>query len=178
MRSHRAATRYAKSLIELAIEQNVLDEVYGDMKLFTAVIEENRVFAVMLKNPIINHDKKRNVLHALFDKRMNKLSILAFDLITKKNRESILAEISTEFQVQYNAFKGLQVADITTTIELDDELRKKFDELVEEISGKKASLNEIIDENIVGGFILNVGDRRLDQSIKTQLNNIKRELTN
>ena len=178
MRSHRAATRYAKSLIELAIEQNVLDEVYGDMKLFTAVIEENRVFAVMLKNPIINHDKKRNVLHALFDKRMNKLSILAFDLITKKNRESILAEISTEFQVQYNAFKGLQVADITTTIELDDELRKKFNELVEEISGKKASLNEIIDDNIVGGFILNVGDRRLDQSIKTQLNNIKRELTN
>ena len=178
MRSHRAATRYAKSLIELAIEQNVLDEVYGDMKLFTAVIEENRVFAVMLKNPIINHDKKRNVLHALFDKRMNKLSILAFDLITKKNRESILAEISTEFQVQYNAFKGLQVADITTTIELDDELRMKFNELVEEISGKKASLNEIIDDNIVGGFILNVGDRRLDQSIKTQLNNIKRELTN
>jgi len=148
------------------------------MKLFTAVIEQNRVLAVMLKNPIINHDKKRNVLHALFDKRMNKLSLLAFDLITKKNRESILAEISTEFQVQYNAFKGLQVADITTTIELDDELRKKFNELVEEISGKKASLNEIIDDNIVGGFILNVGDRRLDQSIKTQLNNIKRELTN
>jgi F-type H+-transporting ATPase subunit delta len=178
MRSHRAATRYAKSLIELAKEQNVLDEVYGDMKLFTAVIEQNRVFAVMLKNPIINHDKKRNILHALFDKRMNKLSILAFDLITKKNRESILAEISTEFQVQYNAFKGLQVADITTTIALDDELRKKFNELVEEISGKKARLNEIIDDNIVGGFILNVGDRRLDQSIKTQLNNIKRELTN
>ena len=178
MRSHRAATRYAKSLIELAKEQKVLDDVYGDMKLFTAVIEQNRVLAVMLKNPIINHDKKRNVLHALFDKRMNKLSLLAFDLITKKNRESILAEISTEFQVQYNAFKGLQVADITTTIELDDELRKKFNELVEEISGKKASLNEIIDDNIVGGFILNVGDRRLDQSIKTQLNNIKRELTN
>lgn len=178
MRSHRAATRYAKSIIELAKEQKVLDEVFGDMKLFTAVIEQNRVFAVMLKNPIINHDKKRKILHALFDKRMNKLSILAFDLITKKNRESILAEISLEFQIQYNAFKGLQVADITTTIDLDDDLRKKFNELVEEISGKKASLNEIIDESIVGGFILNVGDRRLDQSIKTQLHNIKRELTN
>ena len=178
MRSHRAATRYAKSLIELAKEQKVLDEVYGDMQLFSAVVEQNRVFAVMLKNPIVNHDKKRNVLHALFDTRMNKLTILAFDLITKKNRESILAEISTEFQVQYNAFKGLQVADITTTIDLDDELRKKFNQLVEEISGKKANLNEIIDDAIVGGFVLNVGDKRLDQSIKTQLNNIKRELTN
>ena len=178
MRSHRAATRYAKSLMELAKEQKVLDEVYGDLQLFSAVVEQNRVFAVMLKNPIVNHDKKRNVLHALFDTRMNKLTILAFDLITKKNRESILAEISTEFQVQYNAFKGLQVADITTTIDLDDELRKKFNQLVEEISGKKANLNEIIDDAIVGGFVLNVGDKRLDQSIKTQLNNIKRELTN
>ena len=178
MQSHRAATRYAKSIIELAKEQKVLDEVYSDMQLFSAVIEENRVFAVMLKNPIINHDKKRNVLHALFDTRMNKLTILAFDLITKKNRESILAEISTELQVQYNALKGLQVAEITTTINLDDELRKKFNELVADISGKKAKLKEVVDESIVAGFVLNVGDRRLDQSIKTQLNNIKRELTN
>jgi F-type H+-transporting ATPase subunit delta len=178
MRSHRAATRYAKSILELAQEQKVLDEVYDDMKLFTAVVEQNRVFSVMLKNPIIKHDKKRNVLHALFDNRMNKLSLLAFDLITKKNRESILAEVSIELQAQYNALKGLQVADITSTIKLDDDLRKKFNELVEEVSGKKASLNEIIDESIVGGFILNVGDKRLDQSIKTQLHNIKRELTN
>ena len=178
MRSHRAATRYARSIIGLAKEQNVLDEVYGDMQLFTAVNEHNRVFAVMLKNPIINHDKKRKILHALFDKRMNKLSILAFDLITKKNRESILAEISTEFQVQYNDIKGLQVADITTTMALDDELRKKFNLLVADISGKKARLNEVVDERIVGGFVLNVGDKRLDQSIKSQLSNIKRELTN
>lgn len=178
MRSHRAATRYAKSIIDLAKEQKVLDDVYSDMQLFSAVIEQNRVFAVMLKNPIINHDKKRKILHALFDTRMNKLSISAFDLITRKNRENILAEISTEFQVQYNAFKGFQVAEITTTINLDDELRKKFNELVEEISGKKAKLNEVVDESIVGGFVLNIGDKRLDQSIKTQLNNIKRELTN
>jgi F-type H+-transporting ATPase subunit delta len=178
MQGHRAAVRYAKSILELAKEQKVLDEVYGDMKLFSAVIEQNRVLAVMLKNPIITHDKKRNILQALFGERVNKLTMLAFDLITKKNRESILIEISSEFQVQYNDLKGLQVADVTTTIDLDEELRAKFNQLVEEISGKKASLNEIIDESMVGGFVLNVGDRRLDQSIRTQLNNIKRELTN
>jgi len=178
MRSHRAATRYAKSILGLAQEQKVLDEVYGDMKLFSAVIEQNRALAVMLKNPIITHDKKRNVLQAIFSKRVNKLTMLAFDLITKKNRESILTQISTEFQVQYNDLKGLQVADVTSTIDLDEELRSKFNKLVEEISGKKASLKEIIDERIVGGFVLNVGDRRLDKSIRTQLNNIKRELTN
>ena len=178
MQSHRAASRYAKSLIELAKEQNVVDEVYSDMQLFSAVAHENTVFAVMLKNPIINHDKKRNVLHAIFDSRMSKLSTLAFDLITKKNRESILEEIAVEYQVQYNTLKGFQVADVNTTIALDKNLREKFNDLVKEISGKKAQLSEIVDENIVGGFVLNVGDRRLDQSIKSRLNNIKRELTN
>ena len=176
--SHRAASRYAKSILELAKEQKVLDEVYNDMLLFSKVVDENRVFAVMLKNPIINHDKKRAVLHALFEGKMNKLTLLAFDLITKKNRESIVAEIAVEFQHQYNTIKGLQDAEIHTTIALDAELKKKFQELVEEVTGKKASLKEVVDENIVGGFVLNIGDKRIDQSIKTQLQNIKRELTN
>jgi len=178
MTSHRAAKRYAKSLIELAMEQDCLELVYDDMQLFSTVIRENRLFAVMLKNPIVNHDKKRNVIHALFDKRMNKLSLLAFDLITRKNREHILAEIANEFQVQYNEIKGLQVAEITTTMNLDEGMRKKFNDLVKEISGKEAKLDEIVDKNIVGGFVLNIGDKRLDQSIKSQLNSIKRELTN
>ncbi len=178
MHNHRAASRYAKSLIALAGEQKVLDEVHEDMQLFSAVVAENRVFAVMLKNPIILHEKKNKVLHALFDKRMNKLTLAAFNLITKKSRENILAEIAFEFLVQYNAIKGLQEAEVTTTIKLDEGLRKKFNQLVEDISGKEARLNEIVDADIVGGFVLNVGDKRLDQSLRTKLKNIKRELTN
>jgi len=178
MPSHRAASRYAKSLIELAQEQKILDKVYEDMRLFSAVLDKNRIFAAMLKNPIIVHFKKIKVLHALFDNRMNKLTLAAFDLITKKNRENILAEIAIEYQIQYNILKGLQEAEVTTTIKLDEALRKKFSELVSQISGKEAKLKEIVNEDIVGGFVLNVGDRRLDQSIKTQLSNIKRELTN
>lgn len=177
MQNHRAASRYAKSLLELAKERKVLDEVYGDMQLFSAVVDENRVFAVMLKNPIISHYKKQTILRALFEKRMNKLTLLAFDQITSKNREKILDQVAKEFQVQYNGYKGLQSADITTTIQLDADLRTKFKALVEEISGKKANLKELVDVDIVGGFVLNVGDVRLDRSIKSQLNNIKRELT-
>ena len=155
----------------------MLDEVFADMQLFTAVAEQNRIFAIMLKNPIINHDKKRNILRALFEKRMNKLTLLAFDLIAKKNRENILEAVAKEFQIQYNILMGLQVAEISTTIELDEKLRKRFNDLVQEISGKKADLREEIDEDLVGGFVLKVGDYRLDQSVRTQLQHIKKELT-
>ncbi len=177
MQNHRAASRYAKSLIGLALEQKVLEEVHSDMLLFTAVAQENRVFAVMLKNPIITHDKKKNILHALFEKRMHKMTLLIFDLITSKNREGLLEQIAKEFEVQYNAFKGLQSADIATTIALDEKLRSRFEALVNDISGKKAILKETIDEDLVGGFVLDVGDLRLDRSIKSQLSHIKKELT-
>ena len=177
MQSHKAASRYAKSLLELAQERKVLDQVCADMQLFSAVAEENRVFAVMLKNPIITHDKKRNVLRALFGKRMNELTLKAFDLITKKNRENILVEVAQEFQVQYNNLMGLQEAEISTTIKLDEKLRKSFNDLVREISGKTPELTEVVDEDLVGGFVLKVGDYRLDQSIKSQLQHIKKELT-
>ena len=177
MQNHRAASRYAKSLIELAQERKVLEEVYADMQLFSAVADENRIFSVMLKNPIINHDKKRNILRSLFGKRMNELTLLSFDLITKKNRENILEDVAYEFKVQYNKLKGLQVAEIATTIKLDKDLKDRFKELVKEISGMTADLNEVVNEDLVGGFVLKVGDYRLDQSIKTQLQNIEKELT-
>lgn len=177
MRSHRAASRYAKSLLELAQERKILDKVFADMQLFTAVVEDNRVLAVMLKNPIITHDKKRNILRGLFGKRMTELTLLTFDLITRKNRENILVEVAKEFQTQYNDLMGLQVAEISTTIKLDDKLRESFKTLVNDISGKQADLREQVDENLVGGFVLKVGDYRLDQSIRTQLQNIKKELT-
>lgn len=177
MQNHRAASRYAKSLLGLAMEQKVLEEVHSDMLLFTAVADANRNFSIVLKNPIITHDKKRNILHALFEKRMNKLTILIFDLITSKNREGLLEQIAKEFDIQYNILKGLQSADIATTIALDDKLRKRFEELVKDISGKTAILKESIDKDLVGGFVLNVGDLRLDRSIKSQLSNIKKELT-
>ncbi len=178
MRSHRAASRYAKSLLVLAREQGVLEKVMADMQLFLSALDQSRQLDLVLKNPIVNNDKKSKILHALFDKRMDKLTLAAFDLITRKNRDNILCEIAGEFIKQYNDLKGLQEAEVITTIPIEDDLRQEFAGLVKKISGKEARLREVVNEDIVGGFILNVGDRRLDNSLRSQLNKIKRELTN
>ena len=177
MRNHRAAARYAKSLIELADEMNVLNQVKEDMQLLLKVCKENRLFSVMLKNPVIPHYQKRGVLDKLFSSKMNKLTISAFDLITKKNRENILDTIASEYLDQYNKLKGIQTAVVTTTYGIDAKEQAAFSKTVEEISKKTAELELKVDKALVGGFVLNIGDKQLDESIKTKLNKIQKALT-
>ncbi|MCF6359568.1 MAG: ATP synthase F1 subunit delta [Cyclobacteriaceae bacterium] len=176
MGSHRASVRYAKSVIELAQAQKSLEKVKEDMLLFTQVINENRELEVVLKNPIVPADKKKAILKALFEKRIQPLTYKAFVLIVSKNRESILDEIAIEFVNQYNVLKGIAVATVTTPYTLGDSQRKDITKIVADITGMKVELTEVIDESLIGGFVLNIGDKQIDESVKSKLANIQRAL--
>lgn len=165
----RAASRYAKSLLGLASEQKVLEEVHADMLNFLSICEQNRDFTLMLKNPIIKHDKKRAILEKIFSKS-NKLTLAIFDIITRKNREPLLPAIAKEFHNQYNVFKGIEVATVTSAIALDKNTKKELEAIVKSISQyDKVDLKEKVDADIIGGFILNVGDRQLDDSLRSKI---------
>ncbi len=165
----RVASRYAKSLLELAAEQKVLDQVHDDMLQFSKVCDENRDFYLVLRNPIINHDKKRAILGKVF-KGANKLTLAIFDIITRKNREAYLPAIAKEFHNKYNAYKGIEEATVTTAIQLDASLRKEMEAMVKKVSNlDKVELTEKIDEDIIGGYVLTVGDQQIDDSLRTKL---------
>lgn len=170
MSEFRAASRYAKSLLELAIEKGALDEVHNDMLLFHDVCKSNSDFLLMLKNPIIKHDKKKAILDQIFKGKVNDLTMAIFDIITRKNREPLLPAIAKEFHNLYNINKGIQLAKITTAVPLDSGLRTKLEALVKKISSKdKVELIEVVDKDIIGGYILKVGDRQLDESLRSKL---------
>lgn len=174
MSEFRIASRYAKSLIDLANEKGILEDVYNDMLLVKKVCVDNRDFALMLKNPIIKHDKKRNILNAVFKGKVNDVTIAILDILTRKNRESVIPSIASEFVNQYNVFKGIEVAQITTTIPLDNTLRAEFEKIVSQISDKKSvQLEEKVDKDLIGGYLLRVGDRQLDDSILSKINELK-----
>ena len=176
MGTHRAAIRYAKSLIELSQEQKSLEKVNEDMRLFTKVTSENRELAVILKNPIIPSGKKKAVIKALFEGKVQPIPLKAFDLIVAKGRENILEEIAVQFASEYNVIKGIVEALVSTPYKLDGEQRKKIIEIVEETTGKKAELKETIDEALIGGFLLKIGDKQVDESVKSKLTKIQRAL--
>jgi len=171
----RVASRYAKSLLELAQEQGVLEEVHSDMILLNHVCKENRDFTLMLKNPIINHYKKLGILEDLFKERVNKLTLAIFSIITRKNREPILPAISSEFHIQYNILKGIESAKLITAYPIEDELKSEFKKLVKKISQKDVEMSEEVKKEIIGGFRLKIGDRQIDNSLKTKLNELALE---
>lgn len=169
------ASRYAKSLIELAKEKNVLDAVFQDMKLFKDTVDNNRSLMLALKSPVVRHEKKLGILKALFQDKVNPVTFAIFNIITKKNRESILDSIADEFIVAYNNFKGIQKAVVTTTTPLDETLKAEISKMVASSTGKTIELEEKIDPSLIGGYVLRVNDRQIDASIKNKLNQLKLE---
>ena len=166
----RVASRYIKSLIGLAVERDVLEAVHEDMLLFTKVCRENRGFTAMLKSPVIRHEKKSDVLHKIFSGKVDDLTMAFIDIITRKNREPILFTIAGEFHAAYNEYKGIGQAYITTTIPMDADLRETIETIVKKLSNKKqVEIKEKVDKDLIGGFILNVGDRQIDASIKGKM---------
>lgn len=173
MSNQRIAARYAKPLLDLADEKKVLEQVRADMENFVRLCDEERDFLLMLRSPIIPHLKKAEILHKIFDGKSHKLTLSVIDIITRKNRENLLPEIAKEFVRQYNAKMGYVDATVTTTFPLDNSLRGSFEKMVAELTGNTPRIQEEVDKEILGGYILRMEDRQLDESVRSHLNEIK-----
>jgi F-type H+-transporting ATPase subunit delta len=165
----KVAKRYAKSLIGLASENGSLDAVNADMKFFLSTCEQNRELGVLLRNPIVHTYQKLNVIKNVFGDKLNKVTMSFFEIVTRKGREGNLISIAKEFISQYKVLKGIQTAEIVSAVGLDDTLRQKVYDVVRNSTHSEVELIEKIDKNLIGGFILRVGDKQFDASISSEL---------
>jgi F-type H+-transporting ATPase subunit delta len=174
MQGTRVASRYAKSFIDLTMEQGVFEQAYDDMKTIVDLCKSNHDFVTFLKSPIIKTDKKQAVLKEIFAGKLNKVTDTYIQLITAKRREIYLSEIAVEFVNQYKDKKKILTAVVTTANGIDDTIRKKVMEIVKGVSSSEVVLEEKIDKDIIGGFIIRVGDKQIDATIAKKINNLKR----
>lgn len=170
------AYRYAKALIDLAIEQKSVEAVNQDMALFASVCEQNKEFTAVMANPIVRHEDKKNILNKVFSGKVSEITMAIFKILTSKNRENLLRPIALEFQKLYQDLNKIQKASVTSVVALTDKQKAEFSKMVEDASGKKVILEEKVDGSLIGGFILKVGDTQIDTSIKKRLNDLKLEL--
>src|ERR1035437_2171610 len=169
MKGTRAAVRYAKALMELALEQGVLEKVCDDMKLIISVCQNSHDFDVVLNSPIIKTDKKQSILAEVFKGKICKLTELFLHILAAKRRESYIEAIAIEFVKQFKEHKKILTAIVTTASGLDEELRKKVLEVVKGSGQSEVELMEKINDKLIGGFTLQVGDKRIDASIAKQI---------
>jgi len=177
MNESRAAQRYAKATLNLAIEQKATDSIEGDMRDVVQTISDSDELKEMLVSPILEGSLKKQTLTAIF-KNVNQITKELFALLVSKKRIALLNEVAQKYITLNDNLKGENVALVTTAVPLTPSLEKKILAQVEKITSDKITLENQIDENIIGGFILRIGDLQYNSSISNKLNNLKREFTN
>lgn len=174
MADSRVAGRYVKSLLSLAVEHGAVEEVHNDMQLFDRTCDANYDLVLMLRSPIVKHDIKKRILEKIFKGKVHKLTLAIIDILTRKNREPILPEIAHDFHRAYNHHMGIEKATLISSMPLDDKIRKEIEGIVKKLSSHKSvELIEKVNKELIGGFILNVGDLQIDASIKSKLRKLK-----
>lgn len=176
MSDFRVASRYAKSFMELSIELKQLEQSHTSMQLIREVCKKNSNFVRLLNNPVIRYDYKLKIINRIFKDKVNELSSRFMHLLCKKGRESILPEITKVFLDQYNQYKGIVIAEVESAVPLTDDIKVALKSMVGK-NKNEVILEEEVNEDIIGGFILKIGDQQLDNSLSTKLKKLKREFT-
>jgi F-type H+-transporting ATPase subunit delta len=176
MTNPRLAGRYAKSLLDLAVENNQLDVVYDDMKFMLSLNRANPDFVSVLKSPIIDSDKKIKIIESIVNNRVNKITMLFIKLLVRKTRESYLPEIVKAFIEQYNKLKNIYPVKITTAVEMSNELKEALlAKIRTNPDFQNIELQTVVEDELIGGFKLEMGDLLIDASILRDLNDIKKQ---
>ena len=170
------ARRYAKSFLDLARDEQKVEEVVEDSKGILNALE-SRDLVLLLRSPIIKADKKLKALSTIFSGKVDDLTMKFVSLITKKGRESLLPEIVQEVLNQYNAINEVSTAKLTTAVKVDNATINNIKSKLKSGSGG-IEIEAVVNPEIIGGYILEMGDTVYDASVKRKINDLRKELTN
>lgn len=174
----RISSRYAKSLMELSLDRNELEVVKKDILYFIEAMR-NRDLYLLLKSPIINAGKKISIIKTVFGDKLNSTTMAFLEIVIKKGREMYLPEIAADFIGQYKFYNKISTIKITTASPLSQESMNdiKSKMLASNITMDKLEVTEKVDPSIIGGFIIEAGDKLYDASIAHKLEEMKKNLS-
>jgi len=175
MKGTRAALRYAKAVLNLAKEKQLAEVVNADFQLITDTLETNNDLKTVLQNPVIKAGVKKIVLTKVFESKINGITQGLLDLLIEKKRLNILTAVAKEYTIIFDFDMGIEIAKVTTAIPLTQKLENTILEKVKSLTGKAVTVKNTVNPDIIGGFILRVGDLQYDASITGKLNLLKRE---
>ena len=174
----RIATRYAKSLLDLSVEQNKVERILEDVKAFNKAVEM-REFYLMIKSPIIKPAKKKSIFDAVFSGKFDELTMSFLDIVVKKGRENNLPEIAAEFIEQHKALKDITTVKVTSAAPLSEDALAQIKAKLEASGATRSNveLETATDKDLIGGYKLEFGDKLYDASVRYQLKLLRKELT-
>lgn len=178
MKGTRAALRYAKAVLNLAKDSQKEVDVNNSMLLIAQTISESDELAIVLNSPVIKASDKINALNAIFSESIDQISLGVIGLLGENKRLPLLAMVAKQYSILFDHDKLVDVAKVTTAVPLTAALKKKVLAKIKELTGNEASVENEVNSDIIGGFILRVGDIQYDASISNNFNELKRQFDN
>lgn len=176
MNNPRLAKRYAKSLIDISIEMGQLEQVFNDVSFLQKVVKSSREFEVLLESPIIHADKKIKIISAITGGLVSSITDTFIKLLCNKGRENNLPGIIRSFISQYNAYKGIHTATLTTAVPVGESVINEFrTKILSSTKVPHLNLETKVDEALIGGFVLEMEGKLIDASIQRDMNDIKKQ---
>jgi F-type H+-transporting ATPase subunit delta len=173
----RAAIRYAKAILDIAVSSNNSKKVNEDMLTIVESIAGSNELSEFLSSPIITSEVKRNALTEIFESVQSETKSL-FRLLQENKRFEILAPIAAQYNSLFDKMNGVEVANVTTAFPITPELEAKVLAKIATFSDKKITIINTIDASIIGGFVLRIGDKQYNASVANRLQELKREFSN
>ena len=176
MLNPRLAARYAKSIIDLAVEQKQLEEVHNDMQFLQAVAKSSREFVNVLQSPVIPAEKKGKIFDEVTKGKVCQLTSAFLKLLVTKNREFFLVEIIRAVIDQYNTIKGIHRVKLTTAIPIGEDVKQAIISKIKNNSTiQNIQLETVVKEELIGGFVLEFDNNLIDASIARDLRDVKKQ---
>lgn len=177
MNHSKISTRYAKALFDLSEEKNILDQVKADMELIDNTIVQNHELSLLLRNPVISLTKKLAVINKLFGPHINKLTLLFLNTLTRKRREQIIEGVSGAFVKLYNESKKIKYVDVTSAEPLTATQKDEVRKILKNYTDSEIRMVEKIKSEIIGGFIIDMDNLQIDQSVTSKLKSLRKEFS-
>ena len=175
MNDSKKSVRYSRALFESAVEKKLLDKVHNDMLLIAEVCKLPEAKDLLL-SPVIFPARKSEILHKMFEGKIEKFTMSLIDLAVKNGRESFIPSITRVFISETMKFKGITRSVLTTAVKINEDVRKQITEMIKKVFKTNVELEENVDAEIIGGFILRVDDNLIDASLRSKLRKISKEL--
>jgi len=167
---------YAGALFDVALEQGNVDQILAEYQFVVDAIKQNPDFFLVLTSPKVSMNERSDLLDVTFKDHISETTLNFLKVLNDKKRNDALLSTFDAFKAIVDDHEGNVIAKVESVIPLDEAAKKSLEEKLNQVTGQKVTINNVINPDIMGGLVVQVGDKIIDGSIRRKLEHMKHDL--